>query len=78
MPKQDSIKIDSIKILFPCKNCVILLSYKYRGMDFKLNKAQTRVSVFDGTELVATEAVEKMVPGCRFCRALYLHQIGRI
>ncbi len=71
MPKR------SIKNLFPCENCLIATSHKYRGRSLNLNGLGNRVSVFDGIELIAREPVEKMVPACRFCRGFYLHEIVR-
>ena len=63
--------------LFPCKNCLIPISQKYRGKKLKLNPSETRLLVFDGRELVAKETVKKMVPGCRYCRGFYHHQVGQ-
>ncbi len=68
----------SLKSLFPCKNCLIAISHKYHGKSFKLNRAENKVSVFDGTELIATEPVEKMSEAAGITKGFYLHQIERI
>ncbi len=43
-----------------------------------MNRAENKVSVFDATELIATEPVEKISKAADITEGFYLHQIERI
>ncbi len=63
--------------VFPCKNCLIPISHKYRHKKLKLNNSEDTLMVFEGVKLIAKKPVKKMVPACRFCTGHYLHQINK-
>jgi hypothetical protein len=70
--------ISALGNIFPCDNCPIPLSYKYPDYFIKIDDSKDLLLVMEEGKLIHQHAIEKMTPGCRFCKGLYLHRIGQL
>jgi hypothetical protein len=65
--------------LFPCKNCLLVVSRKYPNRKLKLIESTglyDKLLIHEGKKIIKKETVKKMTPECRFCKGVFSHSLN--
>ena len=78
MMERPAMKPELPKEVFPCKDCVLILHRRYTKHSMELNDSLDTLLIYEGSEVIKTEPIRKMSPGCRFCKGYFPYEMGLI